>query len=304
MVVSAGRVIKFATQNFFRNAWLTAATVSVLALTLVSVNVLVALNVLGKIAVSAVESRIDVSVHFKPEVEESRVQTVKTALLSMAEVKEVQYFSPAEALARFSQDYIKDEQVLRSLGEVGENPFGATLVIRARSLDGYPKILASLNDPSFSSLIDGKDFDDRQAVIDRVKRVSVNLQYFLLAVSGVFGFITLLIVWNAIRVSVYTRREEIGIMRLVGASNGFIRGPFYIETMFWSVLAFAIALGVFLPAMAVAQPYIARFFGSTQVDVLGFYRANLATLVAGQLIGVAGMAALTTLMATRRYLKV
>lgn len=299
-----GRIIRFAFQNFARNTWLSAATVSVLVLTLISVNLLVVLNVLGKIAVSTVASRIDVSVHFKPEVEESRVQTVKTALLSMAEVQNVTYVSPAEALTQFGQEYGQDESVVRSLGEVGDNPFGATLVIKARTLDGYPRILASLNDSSFAGLIDGKDFDDRQAIIDRVKRIGANLQYFLFGVSGVFGLITLLIVWNTIRVSIYTKREEIGIMRLVGASDGFIRGPFYIEAMLWSLLAFAIAIGAFLPALAFAQPYLAKFFGTGSVDVLGFYRANLAQITVAELAGVAAMAVVTTKMATSRYLKV
>jgi cell division transport system permease protein len=304
MFVTIGRVFRFAFQNFARNAWLSAATVSVLVLTLVSVNLLVTLNVLGKIALSAVESRIDVSVHFKPEVEESRVQTVKTALLTMPEVAEVAYVTPAQALTDFSKDYAKDEDVVRSLGEVGQNPFGASLVVRARSLDGYPKVLSTLDDPAFAGLIDGKDFDDRQVVIDRVKGIAANLQYFLLGVSGVFGLITLLIVWNTIRVSVYTRREEIGVMRLVGGGDGFIRWPFYVEAVFWSMLAFALAFGAFLPALSFAQPYLAKFFGTGSVDVIGFYRANILTIVVAEFSGVAVMALLTTKMATSRYLKV
>src|SRR3989338_5314858 len=213
--VSMLRIIRFALQNFARNIWLTVATVSVLVLTLISVNVLLTMNVMAKVALTTVKSKIDVSAHFKPEVDESRVQSVKTALLSLPAVKDVEYVSPGEAMQRFTQDYGKDAAVLESLGEVGENPFGATLVVKATDLEGYPKILAVLSEPVFANLIEEKDFDDRQEMITRLDSVFKKIEVFGISVSAVFGLITLLIVFNTIRVSIFTHKEEIGIMRLV-----------------------------------------------------------------------------------------
>ena len=304
MFVTLYRVVKFAFQNFFRNAWLSVATVTVLVLTLVSVNMLLVLNVLGKVAITTVRSKIDVSVHFRPDVEDSRVQSVKIFLLSLPEVKDVQYISPAEALQRFNEDYRADTGVIESLGEVGTNPFGATLVVQAHNLEDYPKVMGLLDDPLYASLIEAKDYDDRQTMIARVEAISTKLEAFGIGVSGVFGLITLLIVWNTIRVSIYTRKEEIGIMRLVGASDGFIRAPFYVEALLWSVLAFVMCAAVVAPALRFSQPYLQDFFGTGAVDLAGFYAANWPAIVAFEFGSIALMGLVTSKMATAKYLKV
>lgn len=303
MVNAFLRAVKYAARDMFRNAWLTVATVSVLVLTLVSVNLLIAVNVLGNIAIDSIKSRVDMSVHFKPEVEDSRVQTVKIALLSMEEVRDVTYVSPAAALAQFSQDNQADPRVVEALGEVGSNPFGATLVIKARDIADYPKIMAALGSPAFADLIEDKDIEDRQALINRLDGVSHRLQLAGLFISAIFGLITMLIVWNTIRMSIYTRRDEIGIMRLVGASDWFIRAPFYAQALVWSLAALAVSLALVLPGLHLAEPFMARFFGGP-VDLVGFYRSNWWRLVGAEFVGVALLSLATTKMATARYLKV
>lgn len=303
-LVPAARVVKFAFQNFFRNAWMTVATVSVLVLTLVSLNMLLSMNVLGKVALSAVRSKIDVSVHFKPEVEDSRVQTVKIFLLSLPQVQDVQHLSAEEAMSRFKETYGGDEGIVEALGEVGENPFGATLVVQARSLEEYPAVMTALDDPLYAGVIEAKDFDDRQSMISRVEAASKKMELFALAVSAAFGFIALLIVLNTIRVSIFARKEEIAIMRLVGASSAFIRAPFYVEAVLWSVVALAVCAAIVLPGFHVAQPYLRNFFGTDSVDLLGFYSANAAAIIAAELGATVFMACLTTKMGTAKYLKI
>jgi cell division transport system permease protein len=251
-----------------------------------------------------VKSRIDVSVHFKPDVADERVQTVKTALLSLPEVKDVVFISPAQALETFSDLYKEDEEVIASLGEVSSNPFGAVLLIKAQHLSGYPTILSTLEEPAFANAIDGKDFDDRQAMIGRIEATSKKIEIVGFAASLLFALITLLIVFNTIRMSIYTHREEIGIMRLVGASDGFIRGPFYVEAMLWSVVSLAIALAVVYPAVAFSQPYVQRFFGSGDMDLFGFYSANFYSIFGSQLFAVAAMSFVTTKIAIAKYMKV
>ena len=298
------RALKFGALNVVRNAWLSAATASVLVLTLLAVNVLVVMNVLGRVAVSQVKSKVDIAVHFRPEVEETRVQTVKTALLALPEVRDVTYVSRDDAFTSFATAYAGDETVRGSLGEVVGNPFGATLLVSARDLSGYPKIVTALDDPAFSPLIEGRDYDDRQAMIARLDRITNRVNAAMLALSAVFGAITLLIVFNAIRVSIYTHREEIGIMRLVGASDWFIRMPFYVEALITSAVAVAVTMVVVLPAVGAVQPVLGRFFGAGELDLVAFYRANALGVVGLQFAAVAFLSLLTTKLATGRYLKV
>ncbi|MEA3249955.1 MAG: permease-like cell division protein FtsX [Patescibacteria group bacterium] len=297
------RVIRFGFQNFFRNFWLSAATVSVLTMTVISINMLVVVNVLGKIAVTSVESRIDVSAHFKPDVDVSRVQTVKVALLSMQEVRDVEFISSEDAFASFGETNGADADLMASLEEVDGNPFGATLVIRARDIADYPTIMQALSQPTFSSLIEEKDFDDREVMIERLHSLATRLELFALAITALFGGIALLITMNAVRVSIYTHKEEISIMRLVGASNWFIRGPFYIEAFIWTVISVGVTLAVLYPSVAFAQPFLQKFFGA-EVDLMSFYSVNLVQIVGLQFLGVALLTFVTTKMATARYLRV
>jgi cell division transport system permease protein len=304
ILVTLYRIMRFGTQNFLRNVWLSVATISVLILTLVSINMLVVMNVMAKVALTTVKSKIDVSVHFKPEVEESRVQTVKIALLGLPEVKDVEYISAARAMESFTETNKTDDSVIESLGQLSDNPFGATLVVKGHELDGYDKILKTLDEPVFTGLIAGKDFEDRQIMIDRIDSISNRIELFGFGMSGVFGLITLLIILNTIRVSIYTHREEIGIMRLVGASDAFIRGPFYVQAVLWSMVALAVTAAMVYPAIGFAQPFLQRFFGTDEMNLLGFYNANLLQVFGLQFLAVASMSFLTTKMATARYLKV
>jgi cell division transport system permease protein len=297
------RVFRFGFQNFFRNFWLSAATVSVLILTVVSINILLVVNVLGKIAVSTVESKIDVSAHFHPGIEESRVQNVKVALLSMQEVRDVQYISAEDAFSQFQELNGADDDLMASLSEVEGNPFGATLVIQARDIADYPSIMQALSQPTFANLIEEKDFDDREVMIGRLHSIASRLKLFALAITALFGGIALLITMNAVRVSIYTHKEEISIMRLVGASNWFIRGPFYVEAIIWTLISVGVAVALMYPSIAFVQPFLQKFFGAN-VDLMSFYTVHFFEVVALQLLGVGLMTLVTTKMATARYLRV
>ncbi len=299
------RIIRFTFQNVGRNLWLTIATLAVLTLTLVSVNLLIIVNYLGSVAITAVENRVDLSVHFKQDVEESRVRAVQSALLGLAEVQDVRYVSPEDASKEFIDNYAADTEVLDALGEAGVNPFGATLVVKARELDGYQRILATLADPAFSGLIDEKNFDDRQAMIDRIRRVSSQALSVALGISIAFIVITAFIVYTTIRMSISSHREEIAIMRLVGAPDSFIRGPFYGEAIVWTILATTATAALVFATATVSQPWLQHFFGATaQVDVLGWYATNSIAAIGGQFLVVLLVTLITTRFATSRYLKV
>lgn len=298
------RVLKFGGQHFVRNIWLSIATVTILLLTLVSGHVLVALNILGQTAVKDITARIDISAHFKPEIPPAQVQSTKSALLNMPEVKDVQYLTPADSLQAFLALHKNDPVALGALSEAGQNPFGATLVIKARRLDDYPAIAKILSGPAYAKLIDSADYDDRKTMITRIQTIAKKLEAFFAGVSALFVAITLLIVFTTIRVSIYTHREEIGIMRLVGASNQFIRGQFYVEALLWSVATVGVMTALLLPTLRFVEPYVEKFFGSANVTLLPYYQTNLGWMIGAQLLIVGALSLLTTKIATARYVKI
>jgi cell division transport system permease protein len=299
------RIIKFSFQNFFRNLWMSLATVSILVLTLFAVNGLIAMNVLGKVSITALESKIDVSVRFKPDIEDERVETVRVALMSLPEVRDIDVLTREQVLERFNAQYKNDQEIISSIEEIGENPFGPSLIIHAKSLEGYPRILDALDDPTFAALIDNKNVDDREAMIAKVRMMAYQVELGIFFVSVLFLAIAVAIVYTTIRMSIYSHREEIAIMRLVGASTGFIRGPYYGEALLWTLFAVAIADAGVILALGAAQPYIENFFaGATTVNLQSFFIANAPVLFGIQFFAVLVMTAMTVRIATRRYVRI
>ena len=194
--------------------------------------------------------------------------------------------------------------MIESLGEVGSNPFGSTLVIKARSIEDYDKILQALDEPAFADMVEERDFDDRQMIIERVEDISRKIEVFGFGASLAIALIALLIVLNTIRVSIYTHRDEIKIMKLVGASNSFVRGPFYVEAILWCLLAIALTALLTMPMIAFAQPHLQKFFGSASVDLFGFYKFNFLKIFGAQFVAIIVMSLITTKVATARYLRV
>ena len=243
------RAFKFALQNFWRNIWLSLATILVFVLTLTMINMLVVVHVLTQAAVSQVEDRIDVSVYFKRGTTETTILGAREYLINLSQVRSAEYISSEEAYARFTERHRSDASIIGALNTIESNPFGGSLVIQARNPEDFAFILEALNNPQFGDAIEKKDFDDHERIITRIQLVTQRIQWFALGVGAVFLLIAALIVFNAIRIAIYTHREEIGIMKLVGASNGFIRLPFVLEALLFSIISTLIMMVALLPVL-------------------------------------------------------
>jgi len=304
MFVPFFRIIKFALQNFWRNIWLSLITISILVLTLVTVNILITLNFLGQTAVESVESKIDVSVYFNPDASEEAVQNVRSYLLGLSQVKDVNYISAEEALEKFRESHADNEEIMASLEELEENPLGAALVIKAHNPNDYTFILETLDNPEFISFIQDKNYDDHKEIIERIDSITGKLQRFGIGLSAVFVIIAVLIVFNTIRVAVYTHREEVGIMKLVGATNWFVRAPFLLEGIIYSLIATGITIAIIYPAAYFAEPYITTFFDNVTVGLVDYYNVNFILIFVSQFVGMSLLNIISTGFALDRYLKV
>jgi cell division transport system permease protein len=304
MFVSLFRIIKFALQNFWRNIWLSLITISILVLTLVTVNILISLNFLGQSAVGIVQSKIDVSVYFNPDTSEETVQNVRSYLLGLSQVRDVTYVSAEEALENFKQTHADNEDIMTSLEELEENPLGAALTIKANNPSDYPFILETLENPEFTDFIQDKDYDDHEEIIQRIDNITSRLERTGIVLSLVFVIIAVLIVFNTIRVAIYTHREEVGIMKLVGASNWFVRAPFLLESILYSLLATGLAIAIIYPSIYFAEPYIAKLFDNTDISLINYFNANFVWIFVSQFVVLSVLNIVSTAMALGRYLKV
>ncbi len=304
MLVSAYRATTFAFQNFWRNFWLSLITVTMLVLTLFTVNILVTLNLVTDRAIQAVGDRVEISVYFQSSTKEQTVQNAVAYLRGLSQVRDVQVVSAQEALDQFTARHQNDETITQSLKEIGGNPFGPGLVIKAHTVGDFDVILKSLDNPDFRDQIREKDFSDYQQIITRIKQTTDHIRTIGLTVMAIFLLIAILIVFNTVRMSIFIHREEIGIMKLVGASNAFIRAPFLLEMLLLSFLAIALTILVVFGILSIIEPKIGPYFGSQSIGLVSYFQQNGWQIFGAQFLALVILTLFSTSLAMRKYLKV
>lgn len=304
LLVTLSRVIKFALQNFWRNIWLSVVTVTIITLSLMSVSLLGALSIISSQALDRLEERIDISVYLKPDLSPDDINAAKAQVEGIAGVKSVELVSADVALERFRERHAANPLIAEALLEIGENPLGASLVVKAVSDQGYKDILDEVTSEEFSPYVQEARYDDYRRVIEAVNELSGRLTYIGEIVSLIFLLISLLVVFNTIRMNIYAHREEISIMRLVGASNGFIRAPFVVESIIYALLATLITAALFFPGLSAVQPYIDGFFNGYRFDLVQYFSEHSFSFFGWQFLGAIILSLLASYVAMRRYLKV
>ncbi|MFA5358917.1 MAG: permease-like cell division protein FtsX [Patescibacteria group bacterium] len=298
------RIIKFAVQDFYRNIWLSVVTISILILTLLSINVLVVFNNLANTAAAIIESKVDVSIYFKPNTSIDDINKVKSYIMDLSEVDSVEFVSQDDALARFKETHKDNSTILEAIDELGDNPLGATLKIRANKIENYPVILSALDKPEFNQSITSKNYEDRQEMISKISYWTKTGEKVAFIFILIFVLISALIVFNTVRVAIYTHREEIGIEKLVGATNWFVRLPFILESVIFSFVSCVITIVIIYPLLGFIQPHLAQFFSSSSFDIIGYFNNNFIVIFGAEFLAICMLNTAASLMAVGKYLRV
>jgi len=301
-MITFKRIIKSGLKSFWRNGWLSVATISIMILTLLVIGTLLMLNVIASAVLLNLQEKIDISVYFKLEANEEDILVVKSQLEKLVEVERVEYVSRDDALERFRERHKDNPYLIQSLQELGENPLEASLNIKAQEASQYETISTFLEGIYYSNIIDKVDYRQNKEVIDRLSNLIANVKLGGLILSGIMILIVLLVTFNAIRLAIYSSRGEIKIMRLVGANNWFIRGPFIVEGILYGIISSLFTIGVLYPVFYFISPKISGFLPIE--DFFVYFQANVwAFLVLLLVIGV-GLGAISSFIAIRKYLKV
>jgi cell division transport system permease protein len=303
--VNIKRVVRAGFVNLMRNSFVSLASMFVMTMTLLIIGSLMFVNALVSDFVSYVQAKVDVNVYFVTGADESAVLDLKTALQGLPEVASVSYTSESDALAAFRTKNQDDQLTLQALDELGTNPFGAELSIKAKDPSQYEAISQFLdnrtNDANGNPLIDSVNYLQNKTVIDQLQNITSYVERFGWGTIFIFALASVLITFNTIRLAIYTAREEISVMRLVGASNMYIRGPFVVEGTLYGVLSALIALLAFFPLSWLLKGPTETLLGA---DVLSYYLSHfwlflLVLLFSGALLG-----AVSSFLAVRKYLSV
>jgi len=302
-LLSFARVIKFSLQDIGRNIWLSLVTVIILILALFSINLLLIVKVISSVSINAVKQKIDVSLYLKPDTEESRILALKTRVSNLDQVKEVVYISKQTAIDSFRAKHKNDPEILQALVELGKNPLSPSLVIKPKNLDQYDELIANLNKID-DDIIESRNFDDYKAMLTRINDITDRISEAGMALSTIFVIITLLVVYNAIRVAIYTHKREIAIMKLVGASNWFIRSPYLISSLIYTLVGVIIVAGMVYLFLGLLQPYLSAFFVDYDFNLMSYFNQNFLTIFGLEFLGAAFVNILASLVAVGKYSKV
>ncbi len=300
------RMVRYGVNNFSRNAWLTVAATAVMTITLLIVFMtLAARNVLAD-TVAEIQSKVDMSIYVKGDIKSEAVDEITTKLHGLQSVNKVVYVSPDEAREDFAKQNSGDAATLNALNQA-DNKFPGTFRVGiknindTRELDQFVKTNSTYlanKDPNRTPSFAG---ERRQAIQAIGQGVGFAEKVGILA-SSVFMVISSLIIFNTIRMAIFNRKEEIQMMKLIGADRSFIRGPFVVEAVVYGFIAAIVATGLGALLLINSKETLLNYGIAVQptIDLVTLYIAVvlLGMILLGAVIGV-----VSSLLATRKYLR-
>jgi cell division transport system permease protein len=310
LLVIGKRIIKTGFINFWRNGVVSLASVLVFTVTLFIIGLLIMGNAVIGATLAELRDKVDVTVSFSIGADDAGMKNIEARVTSLPEVKETIFKSREKVLEEFREEHKDDALILQSIDELdGVNPFLAELTIKAKDPSQYESIVSFLKSdtslsPGGTAIIDHVNFENEEnrAAIERFSRVAGSVETLGFYIGVIAAIITILVIFNTIRLGIYTAREEISVMRLVGANNMYIRGPFVIEGIIYGLIGAFFTLALLYPITSWVSQSTDNFYGG--IDLFQYYISHFPILF-GILVGLGVLLGIiSSALAVRRYLKV
>ncbi|MEK7562419.1 MAG: permease-like cell division protein FtsX [Patescibacteria group bacterium] len=304
MLTSFNRIFKFAIDDFSRNKGISLAAIFVLVVTIMLVSGLFFFRGISSFLISEIQDRIDITAYFKDGVEEQDILNVKDEILKMSpNIKGVEYISKERAMEIFNKKHRDNAVIVRAIEEVGTNFLLPSLNIKTNGDPAqYAGVSNVLQTANFSKFIDRVDFSQKKDTIEKVFSITSNINNFGIITGVMLVIVAMLVVFNTIKLAVDNSKEEISTMRIVGASDWFIRGPFIIQGAIYGLIACVVSL-----LISGASAYLL----SSKIGVMmpgfnlfGYFLSNIWILVLIQLAFGAGVGIISSFIVVRKYLDV
>ena len=300
------RIIKSGIFNFSRSGYVSFASMLVMVITLSVIGSVVFVSAILNITMNELRDKVDINVYFVATAIEEDIVSLKTKIEALPEVNTVEYISREEALEKFKLRHENDQITLQALEELGENPLGAVLNIKAKQPSQYEGIANFLNEEDILSsegdkIIDKINYFENKTAIEKLSRIIDSAESLGWAISLALVVVSIVITLNTIRLAIYISREEISVMQLVGASKNYVRGPFIVTGIIVGFASGLITMLLFLPISYWLGNLTQNFF--IGFNIFDYYIGNffeILFIIVGS--GVA-IGAVSSLLAVRKYLK-
>jgi cell division transport system permease protein len=305
MLTAVRRIFKAGFVGFWRSAYVSLASIFVLTVALFVIGCTMFIDQLLTASLQSLQSRVDINVYFVPDAPQEEIDRLHNAVKALPDVDYVTYTSREDALAEYRDKNQNDEIAMQALEELNENPLGANLAIQAKETSQYERIAGFLEEQRALEqpqvpVIDEVNYTRNKDSIDTLTKIIDGVEQASFVVMVILLVASILITFNTIRLAIYTSREEIAIMRLVGASNMFIRGPFMLQGFMYGFISGLLTIIIFYPILVWLGPATESFF---ELNLLTYYTENLGFIFL-VLVGIGvflGLASST--LAVARYLR-
>lgn len=305
-LVTFSRVLKTGMLNFIRNAWLAIAATAVMIVTLTIVLFSLIANATFANTIQTITDRIDISVYLADTVSDARREELIADIKRLPNVERINYLSKEQVLQNYMQDSADNATLMSAVSQT-DNPLPATIQIKPRDLNKLEEIKTYLSKDEIKVLQSDKPSysDDRKEAIDKIAHATDIMQRAGVIAVLVFTIISVLIIFNTIQMAIFNRRDELTIMRLLGAKTWYIRGPFVVESILYGIISALASVGLIHSLFVASRSTLeATSLGlldinySAQYFRMHFWTLLLLQLAVGILIG-----AVSSIIATQRYLK-
>lgn len=304
---TAGRVLKYGTKSLARNAWLTIAAIAIMTITLLILSVTIIATSAMRTVIANITEQVDMSIYIKQSATQDEINDIVARIKNLASVTDVVFTSPEAANQEAINKLIKEENISDQdiIDAMYEAPNKLPWTINVKIVDlNDPSELENFvyHDASMEGMLDAKApsfSSSHRETINNIASTMRGIEIGGLIAAGVFAVIAILVVFNTIRMAIFNRKEEIYMMKLVGASKGFIRGPFIVESMLYGLISASITCALIYAAASLLNGRFDGALGPTVAIMYQYWYLVFAALLAsGVLIGV-----FSSLLATHKYLK-
>ncbi|MFB9758562.1 MULTISPECIES: permease-like cell division protein FtsX [Bacillaceae] len=290
------RHLREGAKSLARNGWMTFASISAVTITLLLVGVFLAVIMNMNHFASKVEKDVEIRVHIDPAATKEDQEALKASIQSLPEVDSIKFSSKQDELKR----------VIKSFGDSGksfelfeqDNPLKDVYILKTKKPTDTVKAAKKIEKMQFVSMVQyGKG-----QVEKLFSTVKIGRNIGVVLIAGLL-FTAMFLISNTIKITIYARRTEIEIMKLVGATNWFIRWPFLLEGLFLGVLGSILPIALILTAYNSALSVLNEKLTGTIFEMLPYnpfvFQLSALLLLIGAVIGMWG-----SVMSVRRFLKV
>jgi len=253
--------------------------------------------------VDNLKNRVDVSIYLKQGISEDKILNLKARLANLNNVQEVIYISQSEALESFQKRHQSDPEILQALQELDQNPLAPTLIVKPKDPDHYEELVEEL-DQIQDPIIESRNFQDNKKLLDKINYITDKINNAAIIISSIFLLIMILVMFNSVRLAIYSHRQEIIIMKLVGASNFFIKAPFLFSSLIYTFMGVVLTVVIFYSFLTVLQPYLDTFFFGYNIDLITYFNGHWLEIAGLQFVGAAIINLLASYIAVGKYSKI